>query len=361
MIPTSASVFLDYQCNFACDHCSVGSSPETKFEMPEERWDLVFDELTSLDSLQLVCFTGGEVTLHKDRLLDAIERVSDAGISTRIVTNAWWAHDTESAHDMLDDLVDAGLDELNTSYDDFHTEYMDFDNILNMIEAGLEYDELNAIALACIIGNDDPDWTLERMECEIEEHVGRPPDEIPMLTMLEDAAAPMGSGVQLDPNRYAAVKDVDIGCRDVVSTFSVHPDGSVKICCGHAQFYRPDLTMGNLEERSLVDIIDNAQDNLVYWLIHQIGPKRLIDRMDVDPPVEYTGICHACGDLLGEYREEFFEYVKENRSELIRNEVFLGDNKKDNIERLTENREEIMERLNSLDPEDLGNPEQVRS
>lgn len=349
MIPTSVSVFLDYQCNFACDHCSVGSSPETKFEMPDDLRQDVFDELETLDTLQLVCFTGGECTLHKEKLLEGIERCSEAGLNTRIVTNAWWANDMDNAHDMLQDLVDAGLDEINTSYDDFHTEYMDFENIVNMIEASLEYDELSAVALACIIGSEDPEYDLERMETAIEERVGRPVGEIGKLHTLEDAAAPMGSGIQLDPSRYSAIKDVDIGCRDVVNTFSIHPDGSVKVCCGHAQFYRPDLTMGNLKEDSLVNVIQNSQDNLVYWLIHEVGPKRLLDRMGVDPPVEYTGICHACHDLLGEYRDEFLEYIRENRTDLIKNDVFLSDRTEKNVQRLADNKEEIMRKLNDLD------------
>ena len=361
MIPTSVSVFFDYQCNFACDHCSVGSSPETKFEMPEERWDRVFEELTTLDTLQMVCFTGGEVTLHKDRLLDAIERVTDAGINTRIVTNAWWAHDMKSTHEMLDDLVEAGLDEINTSYDDFHTEYMEFENVVNMIEGSLKYDELNAVALACIIGNEDPDYDLDRMEAEIETRLGRSVEDVGKLHTLEDAAAPMGSGIQLDPSRYAAIKDVDIGCSDVISTFSIHPDGSVKVCCGHAQFYRPDLTMGNIEDDSLVDIIENGQNNLVYWLIHEVGPKRLLDRMGITSDVGYTGICHACGDLLGEYRDEFFEYVQENRQDIVKNDILLSDSTKQNAERLTENRDEIMRKLNDLDPDELGSSERVRT
>lgn len=361
MIPTSVSVFLDYQCNFACDHCSVGSSPETKFEMPEEVWENVFNELVKLDTLEMVCFTGGEVTLHKDRLLDAIERVSDAGIGTRIVTNAWWAHDMDSARDMLDDLVDAGLDEINTSYDDFHTEYMEFTNTKNLVEASLEYDGLDNIALACIIGNEDPDYDLDRMNSELTERLGEHPDDVDRLHTIEDAAAPLGSGIQLDPSRYSAQMSTDIGCRDVISTFSIHPDASVKICCGHAQFYTPDLTMGNLNDDSLVDIIENGQDNLVYWLIHEVGPKRLIDRMEVDPDVTYTGICHACDDLLGKYREEFFDYVRNNRRELIRDDVLLTDRNEQQIGRLADNRDEIMSQLDDLDPSDFESAEHVRS
>ena len=34
MLPSLFSVFLDYRCNFACAHCSVGSNPRTVMPMP---------------------------------------------------------------------------------------------------------------------------------------------------------------------------------------------------------------------------------------------------------------------------------------------------------------------------------------
>jgi len=350
MIPTKATVFLDYKCNFACDHCSVGSSPETEFEMPEELCERTFQEIQSVPAIKSIVFTGGEVTLHKDRLLRYLNKSSENGYQTRIVTNGWWAHDMESAREMATELADAGLTEINTSYDDFHTDYMDFENILNLIEASLETDMQNVV-VACIIGDEDPEWDLDRVIRRIEERIGKPPEEIPRLKLIDDAAAPFGSGVQLDPAAYSAQNALDVGCDDVISTFSMHPDGSVKVCCGHAQFYRPDLTMGNIKDRPLNEILADGQTNLVYWLIHEVGPKNLIDRLDVDPEIDYTGICHACGDLLGEYREEFFEYVENNKEELIHEDIFLSDRIDSQLQRLVDNRERILEQLEAVEEE----------
>lgn len=341
----TVSVFLDYKCNFACDHCSVGSSPETKLEMPEELWEQTFEQLEDLDP-EVICFTGGEVTLHKERLLKSIRRASEMDAIVRIVTNGWWARDMESANEMVEELVDAGLDEMNTSYDDFHTDYMEVEPVINLVEAGLDSD-LQNVVLACIVGSEDPEYDEDRIEGLLDDRLDQPAREYSRLTLLEDTAAPLGSGAQLDVSNLAARNHVDEGCNDIMSNVSIHPDGSVKVCCGHAQLYRPDLTLGNLEDESLSSLVDRGQQNLVYWLIHEVGPKTLFDRLDVDDDPHFSGICHACGVLLGPYREEFLEYVRENREELIREDVFKSDSLKHKTTKLVEHRDELMEKLDA--------------
>ena len=347
MKPTTMSVFLDYKCNFSCGHCSVGSSPETKFEMPEEVWDEIFKQADTIDTIQQFVFTGGEVTLHKDRLLRSLQRASQDGYGTRIVTNGWWAHDMSSAREMIDELVGAGLDEINTSYDDFHTDFMDVEPVLNLVEAALEAD-LKNVALACIVG-EDPYWDRNRIQSRLNDRLDNSVEEISNLSLIEDAAAPLGSGAQLDSANIAAVNQLDAGCNDVMSTISIHPDGSVKACCGHAQFYQPDLTLGNIKDEPLYKVLERSQDNIVYWLIHEIGPKQLIDMIDVEDDSEYTGICHACNTLLGEYREEFLDYVKTNKEELLRDEILLSDRVSNQLEVVSDHREEILEHIDSQD------------
>ncbi|WP_135828839.1 radical SAM/SPASM domain-containing protein [Halorussus halobius] len=343
MQPVRLSVFLDYKCNFACDHCSVGSSPETEFEMEEDFLDSVFEQLDDVDSLQQVVFTGGEVTLHKERLLESIERASEKGYLTRIVSNGWWAHDMASAREMVDELVEAGLDELNTSYDDFHTDYMAVENIVNLVEASVERDM--TVAVACVVGDEDPEYDRERIESLVDERLDTPVEQRRDVTLIEDVAAPLGSGAQLDTANVAAINEIDRGCTDVMNTLSVHPDGTVKSCCGHAMFYYPDLTMGSLHEEPLADIVERGKGNLIYWLIHEVGPVELIDRLDVDNDTDYANICHACGDLLGAHREDLFEYIRENQEELVRDDILLNDAVQKRVGSLMENREEVLNHL----------------
>ncbi|WP_049971839.1 radical SAM protein [Haladaptatus cibarius] len=346
MYVSTLSMFLDYKCNFACDHCSVGSSPETKYELSDEYIDQAFEEAEELDTLQLVVFTGGEVTLHLDKLLASIKEAKSRGYRTRIVTNAWWAHNMERARSMIKKLVDAGLDEINTSYDDFHTEYAPPDNIVNLVEAAVESD-LKQTSVAMIIGDENPTYDAQAMIDLLTERFGAHPDAYSdRLTILEDTVSPLGRGAQIDVTELTARNGVDSGCSDVVSTISLHPDGTIKACCGHAQWYVPDLTLGSLDEKSLMDIVHNSQENMIYWLIHNIGPKKLLERIGVEG--EYSGICHACHDLLGNYREEFLEYVRENKEDIVRDDIFLSDTIKRDAQSMVDHEPAIIQRLDNI-------------
>ncbi len=48
MQPLIFPIFLDYKCNYQCGHCSVGSSPRTRFPVDEE---LVFPYLRQIAEL----------------------------------------------------------------------------------------------------------------------------------------------------------------------------------------------------------------------------------------------------------------------------------------------------------------------
>lgn len=324
MIPGLLSVFLDYRCNFACQHCSVGSSPKTIFPMPDDVLAAALDGLADLPSIRVVVFTGGEPTMRKRVLLDSIARVKAHGVLTRIVTNAWWAETPEKAARWVRELRDAGLDELSTSWDDFHSPFAPFERVVNAIRASL--DAGLRVALATI--NDrDAVYSGAVVRQKVAEALDVGVDELDQLLFLcDDNPTPSGTAKGLDVSGLPTDNKLDMGCREVVHTLSVHPDGTVKACCGHQQFYAPDLTIGDVREESLAQIAERAQQNLLYWMIHSVGPKRMLEQLGAEG--EYASICHACGVLLNEHRDELMDYLTANRDDLFVKNVLFSDNLK---------------------------------
>src|SRR5579883_3034626 len=111
MIPILFSFFLDYQCNFECAHCSVGSNPRAKMPMKPEVFDSFFAQIRSVPSARILVFTGGETTLRLPQLLRGLTLAREAGLRTRVVSNAWWAKSEDEALTYLRRLKDHGLDE----------------------------------------------------------------------------------------------------------------------------------------------------------------------------------------------------------------------------------------------------------
>ena len=192
MIPSLFSVFLDYQCNYSCQHCSVGSSPKTKLKMTDEVFDRFFEGLKEVKRVRCVVFTGGEATLHPELLLEGIRRSKALGVRTRIVSNAWWAKTPAAAVSFLEPFVDAGLDELNTSWDDYRLPFTTFDRIINVALAAREMKLLMGIG---VIREPGAQWDERRVKTELAQGLRVSECELDRnVAVVCDYPTPSGSG-----------------------------------------------------------------------------------------------------------------------------------------------------------------------
>jgi hypothetical protein len=245
---------------------------------------------------------------------------------------------------MVAKLKDAGLDELNTSYDDFHKPFTKFNRIVNLVRAAHD------AGMRCgmgVIYEANADWDAPKVRSELSKGLGITEAELPdWVTVLADHPAPTGTGAGLDVSKLDAGIRLDTGCGEVLKTVSLHPNGGVKVCCGHAMFYAKDLTAGNLNDESLPDILQRAQGNIVYWWIHMMGPKRILEKLGVQG--NYSHICHACNELLTTHRDKMVAYLAEHRDEVMANDVLLSDTMKTMAKVLVARKDEIMERVNGI-------------
>lgn len=322
MQPLIFPIFLDYKCNYECKHCSVGSSPRTRMPVSEAHVYSFIDQVAQLPTARGVVFTGGEPTLRKALLLAAVRHAHDLGLLTRIVTNSWWAKTPVKAQRWVAAFREHGLDELNTSWDGFHGEFGELDHVANAVAAGLAAGMRVSVGVveATMESTAKPallEAVARRLEVTVAE-LGRRP-----LYVLVDHPAAVGAAGSLDLAEVAAGPRVDMGCNEIGSTVSLHPDGSVRGCCGHAVFYAPDLRLGRLDEEPLAQIVRKTQRNLAYWWIRSAGPVAIL-RVLGKPTAEYTHICHACQALLRDHRDEFVDYVRDHREEILAENVLSG-------------------------------------
>jgi organic radical activating enzyme len=343
MMPSLFSIFLDYWCNFECKHCSVGSSPRTILPMPREILDKAFEGLKAVPTAKVVVFTGGEPTLRLEMLLEGIRMAKEKGLRVRIVTNGWWASSIPKAQEMVGKLKAAGLDEINTSYDDFHMPFTKFNRIVNLVRvshaAGL------AIGMG-VIADNDAKYNTKTIRAELSQGLGIPEDELDdYVTILEDKPAPTGTGASLDVSQLDAGKKLDLGCAEVMKTISIHPNGGVKVCCGHAMFYAKDLNLGNLNDESLTEMLKRGQGNLLYWWLHMLGPKRILEKIGVKGT--YSHICHACNELLTKHRDAAIEYLVAHRNDVMANDVLLSDTMRHVAQVVLESKEDILARVSA--------------
>ena len=300
------------ECSAACAHCLMQSGPDRSAKLSFAQIRDRIDEIALTGDYALVVFTGGECTRLGDDLLDAIAYANVHGLITRAVTNSEWATTAEAAEKMIGNLREAGLQELNLSYDDFHRVWIPEANLLRAWEASKNRG-FDSVVLALASGPRSrvtPAWL-----CEL---VG---EDLPLAYDLVDGLRqplpePSADGTQyLISNSHLVRLGRGRGLRDDYATFPDHqesvmlqscppsnrepvitPRDHVSACCG----VNPD---GN----RVLDFGEGSDgptefQHVVLGALHYLGPGHLL-RMAQDgggglrARERYASICEMCDDV----------------------------------------------------------------
>ncbi len=117
---TGLHVLLTYKCTYECDHCFVWGSPQQAGVFTLAQLEDAFQQAASLGSVDTFYFEGGETFIYYPILIKAVERAHSLGFTTGIVTNGYWANNVTDSMAWLRPLVEAGLDKIEISYDQYH-------------------------------------------------------------------------------------------------------------------------------------------------------------------------------------------------------------------------------------------------
>lgn len=246
-------VMLTFACPAECNGCGTLSNPRDHNNLS---LDVVLRGIEQAKRLNFknVVFTGGEATLRWDDLLAAIKFANDLGLPTRLVTNAHWAKSMDAASSALDQLLQAGLQEINFSTGDEHVRFVPFERV---IFATIATVKRGLIAHVMVELRAIRQVSKER----ILEH--------PLIQQLSDSEQklirPLESPwISLDPHRIESYPDgVAItksslsscpGCDNILRSYVMQADGRLGACCGFAMRIIPELSIGIVEGDSfLVD------------------------------------------------------------------------------------------------------------
>lgn len=117
---TGIHFLLTYRCTSACQHCFVFGSPEAEGTFTVAQLRDAFSQIAKVKSIDNVYFEGGEPFLVYPLLLEGLRLAKAQGLTSGIVSNAYWATDPETAELWLKPLVDSGLSDMALSDDAFH-------------------------------------------------------------------------------------------------------------------------------------------------------------------------------------------------------------------------------------------------
>lgn len=294
----NVGLLMTRKCQVTCPHCIIQAGPHQTEEICLEdacKW-ITEAAVYRGGHIEVLSLTGGEPFFN----LDHIKRISDhaemKGMYVSAVTNAYWASSKEEAVRVL--MHNSAIRMISVSTDVYHQMYIPFERVKNAVAAAQECDVLCTVAV-CTENEDDIRY--RRILDDVHQLL---PSEY-VFTAITFAA---GRALKrLDNSRYPLTTEVPASACAAGSSPIIFPTGKVTACIGPVIDLQSDhpLMLGNLRERSLRDILDDAELNPILHAIRVWGPRKLIE-MAVDAGLgDYLlklyikdSMCNACYSLM---------------------------------------------------------------
>lgn len=337
--PQILSLITTHQCTAACDHCCFHCTPKITKSIPIEKLHTLIDEASEIGSIKVVVFTGGECFLLNKNLDDLIKRATSYNLKTRCVTNGYWGTSKESATSRIRRAYDSGLTEINFSTGTFHSKYVKKEYVLNAALASLELKMRTVINIEIFKGDDfDADFFLKNKILNSYQKNG-------LLTIQRNVWMHNEGEIDFEYERkHTRFEEKNkTTCSTVLNVITVNPDQNLIACCGLHLEKIPDLSLGSIKNKTLKEVIESQQPDLLKIWLHVEGPEKILDFIkshhpEYELPVNSVHICETCLHL---YTDDIAKKVLSENYKLIEDKIldkyystlalgYLSDNKFEN-------------------------------
>jgi hypothetical protein len=258
------------------------------------------DEVTkTFPSVKVLVITGGECFLLGNDLDNIIAYSTKKGLSSRVVTNAYWAGTPDIAKKRLHDLVDAGLTEINFSTGDDHQKFVRFENIVNAVVAAHEL----GIKAICINIETRPNakCTLESVES----------DEI-LSPLIKEGAVICIAGAWMNFKKSEETEQRPFyipipkkrRCQNLYNSIVINPYHELLACCGLTVEYNKYLKVGNLQSYSIKDLYDYQFNDLFKFWLYVDGPEYIYEMLMKERGLPKKRMIHECEYCMELVRDE---------------------------------------------------------
>lgn len=312
--PHTLSLITTHQCTAACDHCCFNCTPKTIDAIPVSKLHSLIDEALEIPGIRVIVFTGGECFLLGKDLFELIAHAKENNFITRCVTNGYWGTE-KNVEKVVQELVNSGLDEINFSTGEEHGTYVPPANVkraaIACSDAGIktlinvELFNETKFDFDKYIGDENLKKKIENKEIMVQRNVWITGDGERSLEHQEEYS------------RFN--ENVISGCSTALNVLAITPKQQVVSCCGLHLERIPELHLGSIKDKSLLDVVkDSPNDFLKIW-IHAHGPERILKFVKSKYPNYQLpeDSVHPCTTCLHLYNDEIAKKViSENYKEV---------------------------------------------
>jgi organic radical activating enzyme len=308
--PECLTIIPTYRCTAACSECCFESNPSIRHRMPRaELFATIQKAHSEFPGLRYVVLTGGEVTLLRNDLLDAIRLLTSLGLGSRIVSNGHWGRTTESALNRVTSLRQAGLCELNLSTGEEHQAWVPFESVARAAYRAVEQGLTTVIVVE---GQDNARFTLESVTGSPDiQRIYADRELRQRFVLMSNIWMPFHDGARCTTDRGGSVSE---GCDNVFENFVVNPYGHLMSCCGLTMEHIPELKVGDAYRESLAAVYRRQFSDLLKMWIWLDGTRHIFDQLASRHGLRLIS-SHPCSICAQLYRTD---HIREALVELVR-------------------------------------------
>ena len=299
------SIMPTYQCTAECKYCGTLSSPREKIHNTLKDMLSAIKQAKELNFANVV-FTGGEPFLRWKDLLNCISYSNSLGFPTRVVTNAYWATSLTIAKKKLDELIEAGLTEINYSTGDEHIRFVPEERIINATIATLEKNLRLNIMIELRAGNKiKKDFILNNKKVNFLHSKNKK-----MLKITESPWMPLDPfhkekyPIELVANRDNV--EMRTGCDSVLQTYMLQADGKISSCCGLEMRSVSELHTSTVNEKQFLSkAIEKSENDFFKVGLRYTGPEKILAwAAEKDPNIKWENMyAHRCQACMRLYKD----------------------------------------------------------
>jgi len=127
LIIKQVTVLITNRCNFKCEHCFWGNL-EKEETITKTKLKYVVQKCVE-NNIKHICFSGGEPVLYLDEIVEIMKLYKQKFSVISICTNGYWGNDIN----IFKSLHIAGINNIELSYDEYHSKFVGFEKINNII------------------------------------------------------------------------------------------------------------------------------------------------------------------------------------------------------------------------------------
>jgi MoaA/NifB/PqqE/SkfB family radical SAM enzyme len=290
---TGIHLLLTYGCTYECDHCFVWGSPEQHGTFTLAQLRKVVCQARDLGTIEWIYFEGGEPFLYYATLRRGVEMASDLGFKVGIVSNAYWATETEDAVEQLRPFA-GHVQSLSLSRDRYHGE----EQSLTRVDHARRAAEL--LAIPCDVIEIAQPAALEAADAVEQNGAGQYAVRFRGRAAQKlTARAPTSPWSRFDECPYENLRDP--------GRVHVDPLGHIHVCQG--------ISIGNLFTTPLEEICRRYDPDAhpVVGPLLRGGPAQLARTYGVSLDERYGDACHLCDATRRALRQRFPDCLAPNQ------------------------------------------------